>query len=98
MQERGFLGTDWRPEDLYLLCRLALLIGIAILVAMYERKRQLNVRLAIVLGLLTFGLFLPVIGFDFLNYDDPEYVVNNPPVNAGLSPKSVAWAFTTGYE
>jgi protein O-mannosyl-transferase len=38
--------------------------------------------------------YLPVIGFSFLTYDDPGYVVNNPYVNSGLSMANLVWAFT----
>lgn len=30
------------------------------------------------LAVLTVGLYLPVFGYDFVNWDDPWYVVNNP--------------------
>lgn len=33
--------------------------------------------------------------FPFINYDDDQYVYDNPVVAGGLSPSSVAWAFTT---
>ncbi|MGD0828239.1 MAG: tetratricopeptide repeat protein [Desulfobaccales bacterium] len=31
----------------------------------------------------------------FINYDDPLYVTDNPPVQAGLTLKGLIWAFTT---
>ena len=33
--------------------------------------------------------------FDFVNYDDPDYVTNNPHVRAGLTADGVRWAFTS---
>lgn len=36
-----------------------------------------------------------VCGFEFVNYDDPEYVYQNPHVTGGLAWENVAWAFTT---
>ncbi len=47
------------------------------------------------LGLGTFFLFLPVLQFDFLMYDDPNYVTSNKYVNSGLSVRNVIWAVTT---
>jgi len=47
--------------------------------------------LLIVLG--TLGVYWPVLGFDFVSYDDPEYVVDNPHVHGGLTPGNIAWAF-----
>jgi len=32
---------------------------------------------------------------DFINYDDPAYVTENDPVQAGLTADSITWAFTT---
>ena len=34
------------------------------------------------------------LGFDFVNYDDDEYVYNNPQVSHGLSFKAILWGFT----
>src|ERR1700693_5035612 len=32
--------------------------------------------------------------FDFINYDDPDYV-NNPHIRSGLTRQSLTWAFTS---
>lgn len=42
----------------------------------------------------TFLVYLPAVHFDFLNYDDPEYVTENPHVLSGITARSVLWAFT----
>ena len=49
--------------------------------------------IALSLGLLIFFLYLPVIHFDFINYDDFDYVVANAHVNKGLSMDAAKWAF-----
>jgi len=49
---------------------------------------------AALLALTTAVVFWPVLGFDFINYDDPVYVTENPHVQRGLSRELVAWAFT----
>jgi tetratricopeptide (TPR) repeat protein len=36
-------------------------------------------------------------GFGFLNFDDPLYVLDNPHVNAGVTPDGVVWAFTQSH-
>jgi tetratricopeptide (TPR) repeat protein len=36
-------------------------------------------------------------GFDFVNYDDPDYVTENPMVTHGLTLKGLGWAFTHFY-
>ena len=48
---------------------------------------------ALVFG-LTLVLFWPVLGHDFINFDTPRYVTNNPVVNQGLTPGGVVWALT----
>jgi len=35
------------------------------------------------------------VGFEFVNYDDVEYVTKNSPVRAGLTAESLRWAWTT---
>ncbi len=54
-------------------------------------------KLWIVLGLvaITIGLFAQVAGFEFLNYDDDDYVFKNPYVREGLSLEGLRWAFTS---
>ena len=45
---------------------------------------------------LTGLLFSRAIGNDFVNYDDPDYVTDNPRVQAGLNAAGIGWAFTSG--
>lgn len=56
-------------------------------------------RTAIVLALaliaVTVALFWPVTRCDFINYDDPDYVTDNPHVLNGLTAEGMAWAFQT---
>lgn len=42
------------------------------------------------------AIYGPVVKFDFIRLDDPDYV-NNPHVLPGLSAGGFIWAFTTGY-
>jgi tetratricopeptide (TPR) repeat protein len=46
------------------------------------------------LALSVFAVYLPVTQCDFVNYDDNEYVTNNPKVTAGLTWDGIKWAFT----
>ncbi|MFN7140317.1 MAG: hypothetical protein ACK4UN_13355, partial [Limisphaerales bacterium] len=41
----------------------------------------------------TFVLFWPARNYDFIGYDDPAYITDNPHVKAGLTRESIAWAF-----
>jgi len=49
---------------------------------------------ALLLFIGTLVLYAPVRSFDFVNLDDPDYVANNPRVQAGPTPESLRWAFT----
>lgn len=54
-------------------------------------------RIPTLLVLLTLAVFWPVMGFDFVSYDDPNYVVNNARVRDGMSVESTRWAFSGEY-
>src|SRR6476660_9052602 len=46
--------------------------------------------------LLAFSIMLvyaPVLRHEFINYDDPDYVTQNPVVQAGLTRHGLEWAF-----
>jgi tetratricopeptide (TPR) repeat protein len=45
--------------------------------------------------LVTAAVYWPVLHFDFVNYDDSVYVIDNPVVRSGLSWRGLVWAFTT---
>jgi protein O-mannosyl-transferase len=55
--------------------------------------------LVVALGLAVGGavLFWPVTGFEFLNFDDPDYVTRNSMVQAGITAKGTLWALLTGH-
>lgn len=50
---------------------------------------------AAVLALLTFIIFLPVVEFGWVNYDDDVFVTNNEHVAPGLKWAGIKWAFTS---
>jgi len=50
-----------------------------------------------VLAVVTLILFCPVLSFQFNNYDDAQYIINNIHVKTGLTLGNIAWAFTSGY-
>jgi tetratricopeptide (TPR) repeat protein len=52
-------------------------------------------RIALLLALTTFALYLPVAWFGFCVYDDGLYVTDNPIVQAGVTWAGVKWAFVT---
>jgi hypothetical protein len=54
-----------------------------------------EVLVAAALAAVTLATFAGALACRFVNYDDPDYVTNNPHVLTGLTPANVAWAFTT---
>ncbi|HQN06498.1 MAG TPA: tetratricopeptide repeat protein [Thermoanaerobaculia bacterium] len=50
---------------------------------------------AIAIALITVWVFLPVTGFGYVNYDDPNYLRDNAIVLDGLTAEGVSWAFGT---
>lgn len=76
--------------------------GTAVSVSLNERggiywlgKRAFVTGLALVV--ITVAVYWPVRNFEFINYDDHEYVTENYHVLAGLTWRGAAWAFTTGH-
>src|SRR5881394_4317081 len=59
-----------------------------------HRVRGIELAVFFVLVLGTFALYARTAGFDFINYDDPDYVYENPHVREGLSWSNVSWALT----
>ena len=51
--------------------------------------------IALLLALGTLVVFLPASRFGFVNFDDTDYVTNNPFVKQGLTVAGIGWAFVT---
>jgi protein O-mannosyl-transferase len=49
------------------------------------------------LALITFILFAPVRHHEFINYDDPDYIIANPIVQRGVTWEGIHWAFTSSH-
>jgi protein O-mannosyl-transferase len=52
--------------------------------------------IGLALALVTLGLYGPVLGHPFINFDDDLYVTANPIVRGGWTWPGFAWAWTTG--
>src|SRR5208282_2995750 len=50
--------------------------------------------LCLVLAAITFAVFGQTLTHQFVNFDDNDYVYDNPLVTGGLNMKGLAWAFT----
>jgi len=49
------------------------------------------------IAVLVVAVYAQVANFDFVNFDDPRYVTENPNVKAGLTANGVVWAFSAIY-
>jgi len=45
----------------------------------------------------TFAAFWPVFQNGFVHFDDPDYLIDNPHVQGGITAESLAWAFSSGH-
>jgi len=41
--------------------------------------------------------YAQIVHCEFVDYDDGDYITNNPPIQHGVTWQSVCWAFTTGW-
>lgn len=63
---------------------------------LHERSHDVLICLALLLA--TLAVYSRVRSFDFVNYDDREYVSENSRVQAGLTSEGFVWAFTSVYD
>jgi len=61
----------------------------------YFSRVRLDYWVCLLLVVATLSVYWQVKDFEFVNYDDPLYLSENPHVREGLSCRSIIWAFTT---
>jgi len=59
-----------------------------------KQSRWALIGISVFLIALTWAVFAQTGGFQFVNYDDPLYVLENAHVRAGLTARGIGWAFT----
>ena len=59
-------------------------------------ERRSEILVAVFVFAVAFCVFLPSLSNQFLDFDDEVYVTGNPQIQAGLTPSSIVWAFTSG--
>src|SRR4030066_1877258 len=66
---------------------------------MYQlmNKKYTNTIIIIFLIAISFIAFGQILGNDFIEFDDYEYIMENNFIKEGLNTKSINWAFTTTY-
>jgi Flp pilus assembly protein TadD len=60
-----------------------------------RRSTLLNIAIWSSLIVATLIVYGQTFGFEFVNFDDPQYVYDNPHVQTGVTPGTIAWAFTS---
>ncbi len=63
--------------------------------AIPDGSQVLLAKVAVGLALLTFLIFFPLVGYNFVAYDDDVFVTNNPKIAAGFTWEGVKWACTS---
>jgi protein O-mannosyl-transferase len=61
------------------------------------QEKYWSICIYMVLALTTAAVFYQVCTYDFINYDDNVYISGNSNIQAGITPKTIKWAFTAGY-
>ncbi|MDP9186551.1 MAG: hypothetical protein M3O72_04255, partial [Verrucomicrobiota bacterium] len=64
------------------------------MMAIVRAKLALKFAICVALVAITWTVFGQTLGHQFVNYDDPLYVLENAHIRAGVTWQSVLWAFT----
>jgi tetratricopeptide (TPR) repeat protein len=64
---------------------------------MIDTSWRRNLLICVCLAATIVVVYSPVCHFEFLNYDDDDYVTANAHVQSGLTLHGLAWAFTSNY-
>ncbi len=64
---------------------------------MIKPSQARNVLVSLCLSALVVGAYAPVRHFGFINFDDRDYVYQNPEVLSGLTLQGIRWAFKTNH-
>src|SRR5262249_43366931 len=64
----------------------------------FQRYKRRDFWMIVLLIAATLAVYAQVGRYEFVTFDDPQYVTNNPRVTGGLSWSAAEWAFTTGHQ
>ncbi len=62
-----------------------------------HRTNTVDMAVVVALILVTIACYATVGGHEFVDIDDPTYIVTNLMIHDGVTTESLRWAFTTGY-
>jgi tetratricopeptide (TPR) repeat protein len=60
-------------------------------------QKKMTVAICMALAVGTIAVYCPVLWHGFINYDDPDYILDNPHVKAGLTWSGIVWAFKSAH-
>jgi Flp pilus assembly protein TadD len=60
-------------------------------------EKKVAVLIYVLLAASVVAVYWPTSRYEFIHCDDPDYIITNPQVQAGLTWQSIAWAFTTDH-
>jgi len=59
-----------------------------------RKSKKINLLICLFIIISTFAAYAQVLKYDFVNYDDIEYVTENEFVKNGITVDSIFWSFT----
>lgn len=62
-----------------------------------SKNNRTLVIVCILLVVSVIAIYLQTTGFDFVGFDDDDYITKNPSIQTGITLRSVVWAFTSTY-
>src|SRR5208337_2104256 len=62
-----------------------------------SRNPNLKVWICLLLTAATLTVYWQVVGFDYINMDDPQYILDNYTLRNGVSLEGIRWAFSSFY-
>ncbi len=64
---------------------------------MIKNVDKYSVFIYLAIAIVTAGAYYGVANYQFVNFDDSDYVVNNPQFSNGFTLDNIKWAFTAGH-
>jgi protein O-mannosyl-transferase len=65
---------------------------------LFSSPERRTLVLCLLLVAVTLLVYNPIVRNGFINYDDPQYITNNPQVPSGVTWETVRWSFTNYYD
>ena len=63
----------------------------------FLHKRRQEIIISLFLVAASIAVYWQITNHEFINYDDGDYITENPNVQARFTLESIKWAFTTGH-